>query len=73
LRAGHQPKHRRAPGRAYLPQPRRRAGNLHEQIVAIGQLMNPLAQAILRGDIQDGKQVVVDYKDGQFMFESQSD
>jgi len=37
------------------------------------EVMNPLAQAILRGDIQDGKQVVVDYKDGQFMFESQSD
>ncbi len=32
------------------------------------EVMNPLAQAILRGEIQDGQKVSVDYADGEFRF-----
>jgi ATP-dependent Clp protease ATP-binding subunit ClpA len=30
--------------------------------------MNPLAQAILRGEIKEGSKVSVDYKSGEFLF-----
>jgi ATP-dependent Clp protease ATP-binding subunit ClpB len=33
-------------------------------------IMNPLAQAILRGDIREGQKVTVEFKDGQFVFEA---
>jgi len=33
------------------------------------EVMNPLAQRILRGDIHDGDAVSVDYRDGHFVFE----
>jgi ATP-dependent Clp protease ATP-binding subunit ClpB len=32
------------------------------------EIMNPLAQAILRGDIRDGQKVHVEYLDGVFTF-----
>ncbi len=32
-------------------------------------IMNPLAQAILRGEVRDGDHVVADYRDGAFVFE----
>ncbi len=35
-------------------------------------IMNPLAQAILRGDIRDGQRVTVDYDAGHFVFESKA-
>lgn len=35
-------------------------------------IMNPLAQAILRGDIREGQRVEVDFKDGSFVFEAKS-
>ena len=31
-------------------------------------IVNPLAQAILKGEIMEGRQVEVDYRDGQFTF-----
>ncbi|MBS1718593.1 MAG: ATP-dependent chaperone ClpB [Armatimonadetes bacterium] len=34
------------------------------------EVMNPLSQAILRGDIRDDSHVKVDFKDGQFTFNS---
>ncbi|MEA2553723.1 MAG: ATP-dependent Clp protease ATP-binding subunit ClpB [Fimbriimonadaceae bacterium] len=33
------------------------------------EVMNPLAQRILRGEIKDGETVTVDYRDGRFVFE----
>jgi ATP-dependent Clp protease ATP-binding subunit ClpB len=33
------------------------------------EVLNPLAQEILKGDIRDGSKVSVDYKDGAFTFE----
>jgi ATP-dependent Clp protease ATP-binding subunit ClpB len=33
-------------------------------------IMNPLAQAILRGDIRDGQKVRADFENGQFVFEA---
>jgi ATP-dependent Clp protease ATP-binding subunit ClpB len=33
-------------------------------------IMNPLAQALLKGDIREGSRVVADYRDGAFVFES---
>jgi ATP-dependent Clp protease ATP-binding subunit ClpB len=35
-------------------------------------IMNPLAQALLRGDIREGQKVVVDYKNGEFTFEAKA-
>jgi ATP-dependent Clp protease ATP-binding subunit ClpB len=35
------------------------------------ELMNPLAQAILRGEVRDGQKVRVDYGDGEFRFEAE--
>jgi ATP-dependent Clp protease ATP-binding subunit ClpB len=35
-------------------------------------IMNPLAQSILRGDIREGQKVEVDYRDGQFVFEAKT-
>ncbi len=35
-------------------------------------IMNPLAQAILRGDIHEGQKVEVDFRDGEFIFEAKS-
>ncbi len=32
-------------------------------------VLNPLASAILRGEVSDGQKILVDYKDGQFVFE----
>jgi len=32
-------------------------------------VLNPLASAILRGEVADGSKVLVDYKDGEFVFE----
>ncbi|MCB8933322.1 MAG: ATP-dependent chaperone ClpB [Fimbriimonadaceae bacterium] len=34
-------------------------------------VMNPLAQRILRGEVEDGQTVHVDYRDGAFTFESE--
>ncbi|MCX7801034.1 MAG: AAA family ATPase, partial [Fimbriimonadales bacterium] len=34
------------------------------------EVMNPLAQALLRGDVRDGDQVVVDYRNGSFRFDT---
>jgi ATP-dependent Clp protease ATP-binding subunit ClpB len=31
-------------------------------------ILNPLAQAILRGEIKDGQRVLADYRDGQYLF-----
>ncbi len=36
------------------------------------EVMNPLAQRILRGEIVDGQAVNVDYRDGHFVFEPQA-
>ena len=36
------------------------------------EIMNPLAQQILRGDIKDGQRVRVDYRDNRFVFEPTS-
>ncbi len=36
-------------------------------------ILNPLAQAILRGEIKDGQSVGVDYGDGNFVFEPASE
>jgi len=36
------------------------------------EIMNPLAQAILRGDVRDGQRIVVDYRDGAFQFEPEA-
>ncbi|MEJ5171639.1 MAG: hypothetical protein WHU10_11675, partial [Fimbriimonadales bacterium] len=33
-------------------------------------VMNPLAQALLRGDVRDGDRVLVDYRDGAFRFDA---
>ncbi len=33
-------------------------------------VMNPLAQALLRGDVRDGDRVLVDYRDGKFHFDA---
>jgi ATP-dependent Clp protease ATP-binding subunit ClpA len=33
------------------------------------EVMNPLANMLLRGEIRDGQQVHVDYRDGGFVFE----
>ncbi len=35
------------------------------------EIMNPLAQAIIRGDVKDGQKVRVDYRDGKFEFVSE--
>jgi ATP-dependent Clp protease ATP-binding subunit ClpB len=35
------------------------------------EIMNPLANAILRGDIQDGQNVQVSYRDGRFEFDTE--
>jgi ATP-dependent Clp protease ATP-binding subunit ClpB len=35
------------------------------------EIMNPLAQAILRGDVRDGQRVVVEYHDGAFAFRAE--
>ena len=32
------------------------------------EIMNPLAQKLLSGDVQDGSSLDVDYKDGAFVF-----
>jgi ATP-dependent Clp protease ATP-binding subunit ClpB len=32
------------------------------------EIMNPLAQAILKGDVRDGSEVSIDFSDGQFQF-----
>ncbi|HVL38261.1 MAG TPA: AAA family ATPase, partial [Fimbriimonadaceae bacterium] len=32
-------------------------------------VMNPLANAILRGDVREGQRVIVDYRGGEFVFE----
>jgi ATP-dependent Clp protease ATP-binding subunit ClpB len=34
------------------------------------EVMNPLAQALLRGDVRDGDRVLVDYRDGRFHFDA---
>jgi ATP-dependent Clp protease ATP-binding subunit ClpB len=34
-------------------------------------ILNPLAAAILRGDVKEGSHVRVDYRDGEFKFESE--
>jgi ATP-dependent Clp protease ATP-binding subunit ClpB len=34
-------------------------------------VVNPLAQKLLQGEIQDGQKVFVDYKDGEFQFEAE--
>ena len=34
------------------------------------EILNPLANAILRGEITDGQRVVADFKDGRFAFEA---
>jgi ATP-dependent Clp protease ATP-binding subunit ClpB len=36
------------------------------------EIMNPLAQQILRGEIQDGQRVQVDYQDNRFVFKPES-
>jgi ATP-dependent Clp protease ATP-binding subunit ClpB len=36
-----------------------------------GEIMNPLANAILRGDVADGSTVRVDYRDGRFVFDAE--
>ncbi|MFX9962171.1 hypothetical protein ABTP39_19495, partial [Acinetobacter baumannii] len=33
-------------------------------------VMNPLAQATLRGEIRDGSTVRVDFRDGEFLFKT---
>ncbi|HSI72349.1 MAG TPA: ATP-dependent chaperone ClpB [Fimbriimonas sp.] len=33
-------------------------------------ILNPLAQSILRGEIKDGQRVLADYRDGRFVFEA---
>jgi ATP-dependent Clp protease ATP-binding subunit ClpB len=33
------------------------------------ELMNPLSRMILQGEVRDGHQVSVDYRDGRFEFE----
>ncbi len=33
------------------------------------EILNPLAQALLRGEVQDGQRIKVDYANGQFAFE----
>ncbi|HTQ10584.1 MAG TPA: AAA family ATPase, partial [Fimbriimonadaceae bacterium] len=35
-------------------------------------IMNPLAQAILRGDIREGQHVSVDFRDGEFVFDAKA-
>ena len=36
------------------------------------QVMNPLAQAILAGVIKDGSHVDIDYRNGEFVFDSKA-
>jgi ATP-dependent Clp protease ATP-binding subunit ClpB len=36
------------------------------------EVMNPLAQAILRGEVRDGQRVFVDHRDGRFVFEPEA-
>ena len=36
------------------------------------QIMNPLAQAILRGDIREGQTVLVDYANGEYRFDART-